>query len=124
MKKTILLFRPNPSNESVGFQSFMICEPLEFEYVASYLEPLGHTVTIIDMMLEKRSIKSFVQEYKPDIVGFTSYITQVNVVKQYAKEVKELDSSITTVVGGVQAEVCPQHFEDENIDLIFYMNGL
>ena len=36
----ILLVRPKPHKNSIGLQSFMICEPLEFEYLHSYLTSL------------------------------------------------------------------------------------
>ena len=31
----------------------MICEPLELEYLYSYLTEFGHNVIILDMILEK-----------------------------------------------------------------------
>lgn len=120
----IMLVRPMPHKDSIGLRSFMICEPLELEYICSYLEKYEHNVVIIDMMLEKKSIKYFINKYKPHVVGFTAYITHVGVVKEYAKEVKEANRNCVTVVGGVHAEVVPEDFEDENVDYILKVNGL
>ena len=96
----ILLVRPKPHKDSIGLQSFMICEPLELEYLYSYLTEFGHNVIILDMILEKKPLSYFIKKYQPDVVGFTSYITHVGVVKDYALEVKEINSKIVTVVGG------------------------
>ena len=62
----VLLIRPRPERESIGLQSFMICEPLEFEYVASYLEQHGHEVTILDMILERESLPRLLRSDLPE----------------------------------------------------------
>ena len=51
----VLLVRPRPDKETIGLQNVMICEPLELEYIGAYIQPLGHNVTIVDMILEKLS---------------------------------------------------------------------
>jgi radical SAM superfamily enzyme YgiQ (UPF0313 family) len=102
----------------------MICEPLELEYIGAYLEPLGYKVTIVDMILEKKPLSYFVKEYKPEVVGITSYIAHINVVKNYAQEIKRTDTACKVVIGGVHAEVVPEDFKDENIDYIVNANGL
>jgi len=123
-RMNILLVRPKPHKESIGLQSFMICEPLELEYLCSALEAAGHRVTIVDMLLERKPLAHFVRELRPRIVGFTSYITHVHVVKDYARIVKAIDPDCVTVVGGVHAEVMPQDFEDPSIDAVARVNGL
>ncbi len=120
----VLLVRPRPPKGSIGLHSFMICEPLELEYLAAAAEKDGHSVTIVDMMLEKRGIAHFVRKHAPDVVGFTSYITHVGVVRGYAKKVKRLAPGIVTIVGGVHAEVNPRDFECDEIDLIVKANGI
>lgn len=120
----ILLIRPNPSKKSIGLHNLMVCEPLELEYVAAFLKQNGHEVYLKDMILEKKSLSYFVSKIMPDMVGFTSYITHVNVVKNYAKEVKKYNKKVITFVGGVHSEVVPQDFKDENIDYILGKNGI
>lgn len=120
----ILLVRPNTPKESINLQSFMICEPLELEYVASNLKPLGAEIDIVDMLLEKKSIEYFVTQKDYDMVAFTSYITCVGVCKEYAKKIKAINKNIITCVGGVHAEVVPTDFVDENIDYILWANGV
>ena len=120
----VLLIRPRPHKETIGLQNVMICEPLELEYISSNIEPLGHKVEIIDMILEKKSITHFLKKYKPDVVGITGYIAHVNIIKNYAKQVKEYDKNIKVLVGGVHAEVNPGDFESKNIDYIIRANGI
>ena len=120
----VLLIRPRPHKETIGLQNVMICEPLELEYISSNIEPLGHKVNIIDMIIEKKSITHFLKKYKPDVVGLTGYIAHVNVIKKYAEEIKKYNKNIKVLVGGVHAEVNPEDFEDKNIDYIIRANGI
>lgn len=120
----ILLVRPRPDRETIGLQNVMICEPLELEYIGAYVEPLGHTVNIVDMILERKPLSYFIKKYNPDIVGITSYIAHINVVKKYAREIKQEKPLCRVAVGGVHAEVVPEDFKDENIDYIICANGL
>ena len=55
----VLLVRPNTPKDSINLQSFMICEPLELEYVASSLIENNHEVDLIDMLLETMVSKDF-----------------------------------------------------------------
>ena len=58
----VLLIRPDSPKESINLQSFMICEPLELEYLAASLKLAGHTVHLVDMLLEKPSISRLLKE--------------------------------------------------------------
>lgn len=120
----ILLVRPCPDRRSINLQSFMICEPLELEYAAAYLQSLGHTVTLIDMILEKKSLPYFLKQESYDIVCFTAYINHVQIVKKYAASVRKYLPGAVTAVGGVHAEVVPEDFADSSIDYILRANGL
>jgi len=115
---TVLLMRPKPHKESIGLQSVMICEPLELMQLAAVLKNNKIDVCIIDMILERRPIEYFIKKYNPDVVGITGYISHINVIKNYSKKIKKIDENIEIVVGGVHATVCPQDFEDINIDFI------
>lgn len=116
----VLLIRPKPHPETIGLQSVMICEPLELMTLKSVLKANNHDVTIIDMILEKKPLLHFLKKYNPDIAGFTGYITHINVIKEYSRITKKYNSNIKTIVGGVQAEVCPLDFQDNNIDKICF----
>ena len=120
----ILLVRPNTPKNSINLQSFMICEPLELEYVATALLENNHEVDLIDLILEKKPLKYFLKQKEYDMVCFTAYITTVGMVKQYSKIVKQYNPNIKTAVGGIHAEVVPDDFVDLNIDYILWANGV
>lgn len=120
----ILLIRPRPHKETIGLQKVMICEPLELEYIGAYMKSYGHEIFIIDMILEKKPISYFINKYNPEIVGITSYIAHVNIVKGYSREIKKINPNCKIIVGGVHAEVVPQDFISPNIDFIIKANGL
>lgn len=120
----IMLIRPRPSSETIGLQHVMVCEPLELEYLCAGLSDLGHETVIVDMILEKKKIGHFYLEYCPDVVAITSYITHINIVRDYCRKAKELLPSCHTIVGGVHAEVVPSDFNDESIDYVVNANGI
>ena len=120
----IMLVRPKPHKNSLGLTDLMTCEPLELEYVAALIQHIGHNVIVEDMMLEKKDLDTLVRKEDPEIVMFTSYITHINVIKRYAKIVKNVNKNIITAVGGVHSEVLPQDFDDENIDHVLGINGM
>lgn len=120
----VLLIRPKPHKDTIGLQNVMICEPLELEYISSNIENIGHKAIIVDMILEKKGISYFLEKYKPDVVGLTGYISHVNIIKNYAKQIKDYDHNIKTIVGGVHAEVNPEDFVSKNIDYIIRANGI
>ena len=114
----ILLVRPKPHKNTINLQSFMICEPLELEYLAAAAEKNGHSADIADLILEKKPLRKIISEKKYDFVAFTSYLTHVGVVKDYCAIVKKYFPDIKTIVGGVHAEVVPEDFDDPNIDYV------
>lgn len=119
----VLPVRPRPDPRSINLQRFMISEPLELEIVAAHLQKLGHTVDLVDLILERRSLKWFAKRKQYDIVGLTGYINHVQVVKQLARDVKLALPQSRVVVGGVHAEVVPTDFVDPAIDHILWANG-
>ena len=114
----ILLIRPKPHRRTIGLQSMMICEPLELMTLAAVLRKNGHSVTVIDMILEPWPVTRLVKKKRPDIVGITGYISHIGVIKDYARRIKSLDPAINIGVGGVHAAVCPHDFADEQIDCV------
>ena len=120
----ILLVRPKPHEESINLQSMMICEPLELEYLAARVEQLGHHADIVDLILEKRELEYFLAQKRYDLVGFTSYLTHVGIVKDLSGRARAFDPAIITMVGGVHAEVNPDDFDDPRIDLVVHGNAM
>lgn len=120
----VLLVRVKPNRLSVNLQSFMICEPLELEYSFAALKTRGHEVELIDLILEKKSLKELLKGKTYDMVCFTGYIVHVGEIKRAAATVKKLLPNALTVAAGVHAEVVPTDFADENIDVVLWANAL
>lgn len=118
-----MLVRPRPHRETIGLQNVMICEPLELEYLSAALERAGHETEIVDMILERRSLRQCAIAFRPALVAVTGYIAHINVVKGYAAVLKELDSGLKIAVGGVHAQVCPEDWADPSIDFIITSGG-
>lgn len=120
----VMLVNPKPHKDSYGLTDLMHCEPLNLEYIGTLVESLKHDVLLVDLQVDRKGLKHYLKSYNPDVVLFTSYLIHVNIVKGYSKEVKEYKKDIVTAVGGVQAEVTPELFVDDNIDYILGINGM
>jgi radical SAM superfamily enzyme YgiQ (UPF0313 family) len=101
----------------------MICEPLELEYLAAAVQG-KHQVQLVDMILEKKPLKYFIEDFKPEVVALTGYISHVNVIRNYSRTIKEINPKIKIVVGGVHAEVVPEDFNFRDIDFVVTGNSL
>jgi radical SAM superfamily enzyme YgiQ (UPF0313 family) len=117
----VLFIRPNSLPETIGLQHLMIVEPLELEVLGALTPP--HNPVIVDMILENKPISHFVELHRPDVLCVTGYITHVQVMIDYCSEAKRINPSITTVVGGVHCEVCPEFFDHPSIDYRFVRNA-
>lgn len=118
----IMFVRPEPSPETIGLQHLMIVEPLELE-ILSALKRVHDTAVLIDMILEQKSIDSFIKLHQPDVLCVTGYITNVTTISDYCKAAKNISPNIVTVAGGVHCEVCPEHFDNEFIDFRVVRNA-
>lgn len=116
----VLLVRPPVPRHTIGLKHVMICEPLELEYVAAGIE--GHDIQIMDMILEK-GFEKRLQQFQPDILCTSCYISGVNEVIKLCRKAKIWNRSIKTIVGGVHASRCPEDFADPSIDCIVLGDG-
>lgn len=120
----ILLVRPAPHPETIGLQHVMIVEPLELEILGAAAVNRGHCVFIADMILEKRSVDTIINSFKPDLCAVTGYITSVPEMIHVCVSAKNINKKIVTAVGGVHCEVCPDDFNHPAVDWRFVRNGL
>ncbi len=111
----VLFVRPYPSSETIGLQHLMIVEPLELEVLATLIMD-KYDVRIVDMILEKENIGYFINEYDPDVLCVTGYITHIPVIIDYCKEAKQIKPEIVTITGGVHCELFPEDINHESID--------
>lgn len=102
----------------------IVTEPLELEYIAAVLNKNHIEYRIYDSLLELGSFDNIFEEYKPDILGLSGYITAVDVIREYAEYAKKKAPSVKVVVGGVHAEVNFEDFFTEYIDVIVHSDGV
>jgi anaerobic magnesium-protoporphyrin IX monomethyl ester cyclase len=116
--------------------------PLGLSYVAAVLDKAGYKTKILDAFmtdlpfrkkneitevgLPYKKIKEEIQRIKPEIVGIGNpFTSQVNHATKVADIVKEIDSSILTVVGGPHFTVVQIDFLEEakNVDIVVIGEG-
>ncbi|MGB3367083.1 MAG: radical SAM protein [Acidaminobacteraceae bacterium] len=114
----ILLVRPPRIKQAVTLSDFMYSEPLGLEMLYGVLE-IKHEVEIFDMMCDSKSYADKLIEFQPEVVAITSLCIDVNAVIKIARESKEHNNLIYTVVGGTQALLNPTSFFDASIDYVF-----
>lgn len=114
-KLKVMLVRPRPHPETIGLQYVMKVEPLELEVLAAVL-PDNCMPVIIDLIMEKGSIESFIKREQPDIMCVTGYITNIPEMIEYCKIAKKVDAQIVTICGGVHCEVCPGDLNSPYVD--------
>lgn len=116
----ILLVRPWVNEKITTVRNFLFGEPMGLECVATLLKEAGAKIHVADFMVEtKGRLETYLNDFQPDVVGITSQCTDVENVNAIAKLVKNHDSSIRVMVGGVQATCFPNSFFNDHIDYVF-----
>jgi radical SAM superfamily enzyme YgiQ (UPF0313 family) len=118
----ILLVQPAKPSVSLGGEEVFLYEPLALEYVAASVSK-DHDVIIFDQRLEN-NLPDVIRRFNPQIVGITSYSVHVNPAKKLFEQIKTLNPSILTVIGGHHATIMPEDFLSPSIDLIVMGEGV
>jgi hopanoid C-3 methylase len=118
----ILLVQPAKPEKALGGEDFAIYEPLALEYVAAGVAG-AHEVRIIDMRIDP-DLNSHLRQYRPDVVGITSYTVHVNTVKRLFEQIKAFNSDVITVVGGHHATIMPLDFCTPFVDIVITGEGV
>jgi len=116
----VLLVQPEDPSSLVGFTRLARAEPLALEILAATIP--DHEVTILDLRVDP-SLTETLESFAPDLVGVTGYTTNVPRMLSICREVKELDRTIFTVVGGHHASLCSEDFDCEDVDVIVVGEG-
>ncbi len=119
----ILLINPPNCGRSIPEERYGISsikqifkgEPLALETLAGNL--LDHEVRILDLKVEPDQLSAAVNDFHPELVGFTAMTCEANTVLALAAQVKA-ECNAQVVVGGVHASCDPQFFNHEQIDWI------
>jgi radical SAM superfamily enzyme YgiQ (UPF0313 family) len=116
----VLLVQPEDPSSLVGFTRLACAEPLALEILAATIP--DHEVKILDLRVDPH-LRETLQDFAPDLVGVTGYTTNVPRMLSICREVKELDPTICTVVGGHHASLCPEDFDCQDVDVIVVGEG-
>lgn len=141
----ILLINPSHSFRAKTHRSSVqgsIGLPLGILYVAAALEAKGCRVRVLDCLTAPRAeawdsndkvyyglvpqlLRREIEEFKPDIVGISSqFATQEENVLATAELVKDVDASISVVVGGANVSCRAHRFlENRSIDIAARTEG-
>ena len=97
-------------------------------YLASYLLHKNLECKVVDAKFEGLkldSVASRIQAYKPHIVGITMMTEDFGQASLVAKWIKEIDSTIITIVGGPHPTAVPSKtlHDDKNYDVAVWREG-
>jgi len=121
MEKEILLIVP-PT------RSYTQRLPLGLMYISSYLESKGEKNDILDFKgisndLAYNKIKKKIIEIKPEFVGITCVVSEVNIVNDMCEFIKNNSSETIIVIGGPHASICPENFIERGIKFDYLVLG-
>ena len=119
----ILLINPPNCGKSIPEERYGIDsirqifrgEPLALEVLAGNLE--GHEVKILDLKAEPDGLQPALDDFRPEIAGFTAVTCEANTVLRLAAQVQQACGA-KVVVGGVHASGDPEFFNRPGIDYI------
>lgn len=123
-KMKILLVNPPNCGRSIPEEQYGITslrqlfkgEPFNLEVLAGPLS--GHEVLIFDGKSETpEALWQVLDDFGPDVVGFTSLTCEANTVIRHAARVKEKSRAVI-VVGGSHATYQPEYFNRPEFDYI------
>ena len=118
----VLLVKPEFKNVFTKL-SLIRTEPLELEYMSAICKRNNVEAQICDLTISGTSLKHMLKTFNPDIVAMTSNFVHIYSIKKCVKTIKRFNSRIVTLVGGPQAEVVPEDFQFEGIDIITHSGG-
>lgn len=118
----VLLVKPEFKNVFTKL-SLITTEPLELEYMSAICKNNNVEAKICDLTIRDKSLKHMLKTFKPDIVAMTANFVHIYSIKKYAKIIKQFCPSIITMVGGPHAEVIPEDFQFDGIDIIIHSGG-
>lgn len=118
----ILLIEPPKGPLTLGGEDVFLFEPLALEYVAAGVLP-DHEVRLLDLRIHP-DLDEVLEEFRPHVVGLTSYTVHVNTVRSIARRIKEWNQETLIVVGGHHATIAPGDFNTPFIDVIVQGEGV
>lgn len=104
-------------------------EPLGLEYLAGLCRDLNIECEILDEFQYSwigryGRIRKRIKNKKYNFIGFNANANTVDYIKERAAQIKKDFPNVTIMVGGPEAELNYADFCTEDIDLVYYDNGL
>ena len=99
----ILLVKPEAADNGFSLDMALKTEPLELEYIKAMLKEYNVESMIYEASFDRRSFDEIFNEYTPDAVAVTGYITQEKLMLSYARRAKALRPGCVTIIGGSHA---------------------
>ena len=114
-----------PRNYPMGNEMYPSGAPL---LLGTMLKKQGHAVRVVHMVADKMGVTGFckiLQDFRPNIVGFTVSTYQTKMTRLLLEKVKEFDADIVTVVGGSHPSALRSEFLTAfpNTDIVVYGEG-
>lgn len=119
----VLLVRPKTLSIIANI-NIIDLEPLELEYLYTVAIEEKVNCEIFDSLFDKRDLLQVLFSFKPDFVVISGYITQEQIIIDYSKIIKDYNSYIKIMVGGVHAQVNYNRFYVNTIDIICHSSSL
>ncbi len=101
--------------------------PLGTLAVASYLNEKGFEVRVVDVTSESvdaNGLRDILNDFRPDVVGVTSYTYRLKNAHTFIREVKQWNPSVHVCVGGPHLLIYPKEtLQLEGVDSIIIGDG-
>lgn len=127
---TILLINPPDGLDTFlgrGKNFVPSFEPLGLLYISAVCKQYGYTVYVIDAVAERLSsedMKNAIAKITPDIIGFTSFISNGGVIYDLGKWIKQEYPNIFVVFGNIHASVYAEaYLKNKCCDIIVHGEG-
>lgn len=118
----VLLVKPEFKNVFTRL-SLIRTEPLELEYLSAVCKNNGAEARICDLTVRGKSLRSMLKTFEPDIVAMTANFVHIASIRKYTGVIRKYAPSALTVVGGPHAEVVPEDFWFDGIDVVIHSGG-
>lgn len=98
---------------------------LGIKSIKSYVEKFGFKIDIAECTINDNyfSILKKIMDRKPDIIGFSCYIWNIEIVKQLVSDIKAIDKNIKVFLGGPEVSYNDNIFNECEADFIIAGEG-
>jgi len=98
--------------------------PLGVAYLAAFLEKEGYEVKVYDELPHSELLGKVLQDFKPEAVGISCMTAAYEKAKTLAKEVKNYDSQMPVIFGGIHPTSAPEEtLKDDFVDFVIVGEG-